>query len=144
MDNNEGSYRPIGDYAAIGDCHGGALVSSDGRIDWCCLERFDADPVFCRLLDDRKGGFLGLQPRAEFTTKRAYLDDTNIVRTDFHTDSGRFAVTDFMPVGRKPKASAHDYVSLSAPKWLIRRIEGIDGEVDIDCVYRPSVAFATA
>jgi len=143
MDNNEGSYRPIGDYAAIGDCHGGALVSSDGRIDWCCLERFDADPVFCRLLDDRKGGFLGLQPRAEFTTKRAYLDDTNIVRTDFHTDSGRFAVTDFMPVGRKPKASAHDYVSLSAPKWLIRRIEGIDGEVDIDCVYRPSVAFAT-
>ncbi|MGI8738339.1 MAG: glycoside hydrolase family 15 protein [Gammaproteobacteria bacterium] len=137
-----GSYRPIGDYAAIGDCHGGALIASDGRIDWCCLERFDSDPVFCRLLDDHKGGFLDLKPRAQFKSKRAYLDGTNILRTEFRTESGCLAVTDFMPVGRKPNASAHDYVSLNAPKWLIRRIEGLEGEVELDCVYRPSVVFA--
>lgn len=26
-------YREIADYAAIGDCHGGALVAKDGDID---------------------------------------------------------------------------------------------------------------
>ena len=41
-------YPPIRDYAAIGDCHGCALVSRDGSIDWCALRRFDADPVLCR------------------------------------------------------------------------------------------------
>ena len=44
-------YTPIRDYAAIGDCHGSALAGRDGGIDWCALARFDADPVFCRLLE---------------------------------------------------------------------------------------------
>jgi len=43
-------YRPIGDCALIGDCHGAAMVASDGSIDWATLHRFDADPVFRRLL----------------------------------------------------------------------------------------------
>lgn len=69
------SYQPIADYAAIGDCHGGALVARDGSIDWCSLERFDADPVFCRLLDADKGGFLWIRPEEPFSATRAYLDE---------------------------------------------------------------------
>jgi GH15 family glucan-1,4-alpha-glucosidase len=135
-------YRPIADYAAIGDCHSGALIASDGRIDWCCLGRFDNDPLFCRLLDDKRGGFLSLRPRGNFKATRAYLDGTNVLRTEFQTAPGSFAVNDFMPVGRKTEAGVHDYVSLNAPNWLIRRIEGMEGVVDLECVYQPSVAFA--
>jgi alpha,alpha-trehalase len=60
-------YPPIRDYAVIGDCHGAALVSRDGSVDWCCLGRFDADPVFCRLLDTTKGGFLSIRPTSGYT-----------------------------------------------------------------------------
>jgi hypothetical protein len=33
-------YLPLRDYAAVGDCHGVALVSRDASVDWCCLRRF--------------------------------------------------------------------------------------------------------
>lgn len=138
----ERDYRPIADYAAIGDCHGGALVASNGDIDWCALGRFDADPVFCRLLDAGRGGHLSVRPLGAAGASRAYLQGTNILRTELRAAGGRIALTDFMPVGRSPHAGANDYVTLSAPHCLIRRIEGLEGTVDADIVYCPSVDFA--
>src|SRR5207253_3332855 len=49
-------YPPIGDYAAIGDCHSIALVSRSGSIDWACIPRFDAGSCFGRILDWDSGG----------------------------------------------------------------------------------------
>jgi GH15 family glucan-1,4-alpha-glucosidase len=135
-------YRPIRDYAAIGDCHGAALVGRDGSIDWCTLGRFDADPVFCRLLDFDRGGFWSIHPSGEFRAERSYLPDSNILRTVFTTKDGEVALTDFMPVGRELDAGAHDYVSLNAPGWLVRRVEGLKGTVELLVRYRPSRAFA--
>ena len=136
------AYKPIADYALIGDCHGCALVARDGRIDWAALRRFDADPLFCRMLDDRQGGFWSLQPSTDFTSTRAYLPGTNILRTVFECATGRVAVTDFMPVGRKLAARVHDYVNLNAPGWIVRRVECLEGTVDMQTTYRPSEAFA--
>lgn len=45
----------IEDYALIGDCHGCALVSKQGSVDWLTLERFDNDPLLWKILDDEKG-----------------------------------------------------------------------------------------
>lgn len=137
-------YRPIEDYALIGDCHGSALVASDGSIDWATLHRFDADPVFCRVLDADRGGFWSVRPRGDYTSTRAYLPGTNMLRTVFSTASGKVAVTDFMPVGRKLDAGVNDYVHLNAPAWIVRRIEGLQGVVEMQTAYRPSRDFARA
>lgn len=137
-----GRYLPIRDYAVIGDCHGAALVSQNGDVDWCCMTRFDSDPVFCRILDKDRGGFFSVRPADRFSSNRAYIDGTNILRTNFSTDHGCVTVTDFMPVGRQPRAGTHDYVNLNAPGWLVRVIEGVQGEVSVHIRYRPSVAFA--
>jgi len=132
------AYKPIAAYALIGDCHGSALVADDARIDWCCLRRHDAAPVFCRLLDDARGGFWSLAPIAAFTAERGYRGDTNLHATTFTTDGGRVRVTDHMPLGRKEGAGTHDYVSIRTPHWLVREVEGLAGEVEVETVYRPS------
>src|SRR5450756_556385 len=44
------------DLGLIGNCHIGALIDEAGEIVWCCLPRFDADPVFCSLLREHDTG----------------------------------------------------------------------------------------
>jgi len=139
---DEARYPPIADYAAVGDCHGSALISRAGSVDWCALARFDADPVFCRILDADRGGYLAIAPSGQHTTERAYIDGTNILRTEFASAEGRIAVTDFMPVGRRPWTGTHNYVDLVAPHWLVRIVEGLEGRVKVGLDYRPTVAFA--
>ncbi|MGF1623981.1 MAG: glycoside hydrolase family 15 protein [Alphaproteobacteria bacterium] len=135
-------YPPIADYAAIGDCHGAALVSRDGGIDWCCLGRFDADPVFCRMLDRHCGGFLQVRAlRQHGESRRHYVAGTNVLVTEFPLRDGLLRTTDFMPVGRREGSSLHDYVDLVAPKWLVRRVEAVGATVDIALAYRPSAEF---
>ncbi len=121
-------YLPIEDYALIGDCHGAALVGYDGSVDWWCRERFDEEPTLWRLLDKRKGPCFGIAPAEGGKARRAYLPDTNILRTDWTVQDGRFTVTDFLPVGRAPNAEPDDFVTLSAPGWLVRIVEGQEGQ----------------
>jgi GH15 family glucan-1,4-alpha-glucosidase len=132
----------IGDYAVIGDCHGAALVALDGSIDWCAIGRFDADPIFCRILDEHRGGCLTTQPDSSFKTSRQYAGPTNVLQTTFTTPTGSVQLTDAMPVGRESGSGVHDYVHLLAGHALIRMIEGIDGHVDLDLTFRPVVDFA--
>lgn len=133
-------YVPIRDYALIGDCHGSALVAGDGSVDWCCLGRFDAEPVLWRLLDATKGAFFEIRPVGAMVAKRQYLPETNILRTVFATSTGNVAVTDFMPVGQRPETGAADYVDLSAPGWLVRIVEGLEGRAEIRVRYHPAAA----
>jgi GH15 family glucan-1,4-alpha-glucosidase len=65
-----GAYPPIDDNALLSDCHSTALVSRDGSIDWCCFHRFDARPVFARLLDWSGGGHFRIAPTAPATVTR--------------------------------------------------------------------------
>ena len=137
----EGPYPPLREYAVIGDCHGSALVSRAGSVDWCCLGRFDADPAFCRLLDWDRGGFLSVRPEGDCRTARDYLPRTNLLHTVFRTAEGAFSVTDFMPVGRASGSGVHDYTTLRAPFWLVRVVNGLEGSVPVRVRYRPSIEF---
>jgi GH15 family glucan-1,4-alpha-glucosidase len=109
--------RPIQDYALIGDCHTGALVSSDGSIDWLCLPRFDSASVFGALLGDEEHGRWRLAPADEDATcTRAYDENTMILRTRWTTATGVVEVVDLMPV-RDRRAD------------IVRRVIGISGSV---------------
>ncbi len=66
----ESTYRPIADYALVGDCRSAALVSSAGSIDWLCWPRFDSPSIFAALLDGRGGGRFTVAPVGPFTATR--------------------------------------------------------------------------
>lgn len=75
---SESPYPPISDYALLSDSHSGALVSKDGSIDWCTFHRFEARPVFGRLLDWGKGGFFRIAPTDDYEVSRRYLPENGL------------------------------------------------------------------
>jgi GH15 family glucan-1,4-alpha-glucosidase len=95
-------YRPISDYAVIGDCHTAALISTEGSIDWACLPHFDSPAMFLRLLDASKGGHCSVAPAEPALPSRQYLPDTNVLETIWETTTGALSVKDFMPIFATP------------------------------------------
>jgi alpha,alpha-trehalase len=126
----EKRYPPIGDYALISDCHSSALVSRDGSVDWCCFHRFDARPVFARILDWSKGGYFRVAPSDHADVSRRYLPGTNVLETTFTTRRGTLVVTDCLPV-------APDGARLVPYHQLIRKVRCEAGSVEIDFEFDP-------
>lgn len=137
-------YPPLRDYALIGDGHGAALVCRDGSIDWCCLGRFDAPPVFARLLDAGRGGLFSVAPVGRFRSSRNYIADTAILATHFADGGGHATVIDFMPMGCRPGARRHDYADVNAPGWIVRIVRGVGGRVRLRVDYHPTAGFRGA
>ena len=128
----------IADYAAIGCTRSVALVSRGGSIDWLCWPRFDSPSIFGRLLDVDKGGFFAIHPAVDHQAKRRYLDGTNVIETTFTTSSGTAKLLDLMPVMSEETKRR----TLTPFRQLLRRVEGVDGEVPIEVFYAPRPDYA--
>ncbi len=81
----------------IGNCQFSALVERTGEVVWCCLPRFDSEPVFSTLLDAQEGGRFIIGAAEGGPGEQSYLENTNILETRFKTSSGSFRVLDFAP-----------------------------------------------
>jgi GH15 family glucan-1,4-alpha-glucosidase len=116
-------YFPISDYGFLSDCRSAAISAKNGSIDWLCWPRFDSPSVFGKLLDSEKGGNFQVTPTKEYSVKRQYLPDTNVLQTTFTTASGVLRLTDWLHKGSR--------------QALCRLIMGIEGQVDIKIVCDP-------
>jgi GH15 family glucan-1,4-alpha-glucosidase len=103
----------------IGNCQYSALISNEGKVVWCCLPRFDSEPVFGRLLDEDGGTFSVGTPDGSPGVQR-YLPNTNVLETRFTTSEGSFRVLDFAP-------RFAQYDRFFRPTQLHRVIEPLDG-----------------
>lgn len=85
------------DLGLIGNCQYSALVHRSGEVAWCCLPRFDSEPVFASLLDGVDGGCFLAAPASGGLGEQRYLPNTNVLETRFRTPDGSFRVIDFAP-----------------------------------------------
>ncbi|MGI8535804.1 MAG: glycoside hydrolase family 15 protein [Mycobacteriales bacterium] len=128
---------PIADYGFLSDCRSAALVDRNGSVDWWCVPRFDSPSVLGRLLDPQAGHWT-LRPVGEFTTERAYVGDTLVLRTVFRTESGVVSVTDALAL--EQGARGHD-LGLRSPHLLLRRVEGMTGSVAMRSELAPRMEY---
>jgi GH15 family glucan-1,4-alpha-glucosidase len=92
-------FHPIGDYGFLSDCHTGALVASDGTVEWMCVPRFDSPSLFAMLLDRGGGGFK-LAPYGEsHPVSRRYEPGTLVLETSWMTRHGWALVRDALTIG---------------------------------------------
>lgn len=123
----------IPDLAAIGNGRVAALVDAEGRIVWWCFPRFDADPVFSRLLaGDEEKGFCDVVVANAVSTEASYDRNTAIVQTTITDRAGNIVrVTDFCPRFKRFERIFH-------PPQLFRRIEPVYGLPRITIRVRPT------
>jgi len=131
--------RGIEDYAVIGDCRSAALVSMDGSIDWLCWPCFDSPSLFASLVGPENGGSWQICPATTFASSRKYVHGTNVLETTFVTPTGTVRLTDFMPVAGEEFTSCH----LAPQRELVRILEALTGEVEIDLRFDPRPQYGT-
>lgn len=109
--------------ALIGNCSIGALVDRHAEVVWCCLPRFDGDPVFSSLLktedDETVSGTFALELTDFSHTEQHYEKNTAILKTSLYDTHGNgVRVTDVVP-----RFMQHGRVF--RPTMLIRKLEPI-------------------
>ena len=127
------STLPIADYALLSDCRSAALVSREGSVDWLCYPRFDGPSVFGRILDERAGHW-SIRPVGEAESTRRYVEETMLLETTFRANGGTAQLLDALAVGRNERG--HE-LGAGAPGVLMRRVTGVDGEVELEMTYEP-------
>jgi GH15 family glucan-1,4-alpha-glucosidase len=135
-------FTPIANYGFLSDCHTGALVAPDGAIDWLCVPRFDAPSVFGSLLDRGAGSFRLGPFGINVPSGRTYEPGTNTLLTAWKTPSGWALVRDALTLGpRRGEDTVTPHtrppVDVDADHMLVRTVECIDGNVEIELVCEP-------
>ncbi|HEX4466657.1 MAG TPA: glycoside hydrolase family 15 protein [Solirubrobacteraceae bacterium] len=111
-------------YSLIGDCHGAALVSAEGSIDWCCLPRFDSGSCFARLLDQERGGHCSIALHGGVVeSSSAYLEDTMVLETKLRGPDASVRVLDCMAIREQSEQSSR--------REIVRVIECSHGPAEV-------------
>ncbi len=129
------------DLGLIGNCGIGALIDKRAKVVWCCLPRFDGDPVFHQLLGSASGspddGAFSIELVDFKASEQFYVPNTAILKTVLHGEHGSVEVTDFIPrfyTRNRP----------FRPQTFIRRVAVKEGRPRIRIKVRPRFSYGKA
>ncbi len=116
----------------IGNCAFSALVDARGRIVWCCLPRFDGEPVFNALLHEGEDASAwGIEIEDYASSKQWYEPNTAVLRTQLFDSAGQgIEITDLAP-------RFHSRSRYFRPLTLVRRVKPIQGTPRIRVALAP-------
>jgi GH15 family glucan-1,4-alpha-glucosidase len=120
------------DHGAVGNGRLIALVAPTSAIEWLCLPRFDSPSVFASLLDRERGGTFQILGRGQTLHGHSrYLQNTNVLSTEFAFGEHRWEVIDFAP--RIPQAGGR----FETPLELIRLVRPLAGTPRVTIEFSP-------
>jgi GH15 family glucan-1,4-alpha-glucosidase len=123
---------PLGEYGLIGDTRTAGLVSPWGSLDWLCVPRFDAEPIFGQLVGGQRGGCFVMGPVSSVGATpviRRYLPDSTTLQTTWRVDGAELTLTEGMP--------AELGAALLPRSLLVRRLECLGGPVRVRIRFDP-------
>ena len=118
----------------IGNCQFSALIANSGAVVWCCLPRFDSEPVFGSLLDP-DGGEFSIRPADGSTGRQRYVENSNVLVTEFEAANWAFRVFDFAP-----RFSQHE--RMFRPTQLVRIVEPVCGAPSVRVCFEPRLGWS--
>lgn len=127
------------DLGVIGNGTYGALIDKWARIVWCCLPRFDGDPVFYDLLNNGDArsesadgrGFWSVEIENAASTRQYYRQNTAILVTEITDRNGNaIEICDFAPRFTQRER-------IFQPMTLVRRVRPIAGSPRVRIRLRP-------
>ena len=115
-----------------GNCAYSALIDPQARMVWCCLPRFDGDPVFNALLDDGPTGSVWAFDLENFArSEQRYEPNTAILKTRLYdTDGHGVEITDFAP-------RFFSHARMFRPLTIVRRVRVLSGTPRLRIRLRP-------
>lgn len=124
------------DIGLIGNCHIGALIDETSEMVWCCLPRFDGDPVFCSLLREHVTGegfgYNTIELVDQAKADQSYLPNSAVLLTRLvDSRDGVVEITDFAPRFRQ-------YGRMFIPIMMIRQVRVVQGTPRIRLRIRPA------
>ncbi|HEY7953572.1 MAG TPA: glycoside hydrolase family 15 protein [Solirubrobacteraceae bacterium] len=148
--SRESPFPPIADYGFLSDCHTGALLASDGSIEWMCLPHFDSPSIFAAMLDRGAGNFRVGPYGVYVPAGRRYIPGTNVIETTWMTPQGWIRVIDALTITDwhdEDHNTSHTRpaTDFDADHLLVRIVECIQGQVQVEMVCEPMLDYgATA
>ncbi|GIK98940.1 MAG: glucoamylase [Alphaproteobacteria bacterium] len=127
------------DLALIGNCSIAALLDKQARVVWCCLPRFDGDPVFCSLLNNGREdlGFFEIELLGFVRAEQFYRRNSAILVTRLYDgEGGAIEITDFAPRFKR-------YGRIFRPIGMARVVRPIAGTPRIRIKLRPSYDYGS-
>jgi GH15 family glucan-1,4-alpha-glucosidase len=122
------------DLGVVGNSSIAALIDRSASVVWCCVPRFDGDPVFHCLLGAPKGaegdGVFAIDLEDSVHSEQRYDGNTAILETMLNGIQGSVRVTDFVP-----RFWWRD--RMFVPQTLVRRLVPISGSPRVRVRVRP-------
>ncbi|TDU25593.1 GH15 family glucan-1,4-alpha-glucosidase [Panacagrimonas perspica] len=123
----------------IGNCGIAALIDREASVQWCCLPRFDGDPVFCALVDGadpgRVDGQWSIVLEGSERGEQVYEHNTAVLVTRlFASDGSAIEIVDFCP---RFEARGRMF----RPQMLVRRVRRLAGRPRIRVRLRPRFGY---
>jgi GH15 family glucan-1,4-alpha-glucosidase len=117
------------------------------RVVWCCLPRFDGDPVFCSLLNDHSDdedkpdesamGFFDVAVDGFVRSEQHYLQNSAIlITTLYDKDDAALEIADFAPRFRRLDR-------IFRPMMLVRHVRPVAGHPRVRVRLRPARGYGS-